>query len=75
MKALMIIFIPLAAIVTTGCEIMPRNTLKDCRAQCRESKKAKACYNFCNCIHEEGKPLNNCLDAYDKPVEDTIQKQ
>jgi hypothetical protein len=52
--------------VSSGCEIMPRNTLRDCRDQCKDSKKSKACYEFCHCIHERGEPLNKCLEQYDK---------
>lgn len=54
-----------------GCEIMPRNTLKDCREQCKDSKKSKACYEFCDCIHKQGQALNKCLDEYEKAPEDS----
>lgn len=49
-----------------GHEIMPRNTLKDCRTQCEESDNPAACYTFCDCIHKEGQPLDQCVDAYHK---------
>jgi hypothetical protein len=49
---------------------MPRNTLKDCRQQCPDSKKSKACYDFCDCIHKQGLPLDSCLDKYDKAAAD-----
>lgn len=44
---------------------MPRNTLKDCRAQCADDKKPNACYNFCDCIHKQGRSLDSCLDEYE----------
>ncbi|WP_240337077.1 DoxX family protein [Rufibacter psychrotolerans] len=52
--------------LTTGFELMPRNTRKDCRAQCKDTSNPAACLTFCDCIHQEGQPLNKCLDAYEK---------
>ncbi|RYU90837.1 DoxX family protein [Mucilaginibacter terrigena] len=48
--------------------IKPRNTLSDCRSQCRESKNPGACNVFCDCIHQKGQPLNKCLDDYNKAL-------
>ncbi|MCX2680371.1 DoxX family protein [Galbibacter sp. EGI 63066] len=45
--------------------IMPRNTLNDCRKQCNEENDID-CYNFCNCIHNEGKSLEKCLEEFTK---------
>lgn len=59
-------------ILATACEIMPRNSLKDCREQCKDSKKSQACYDFCDCIHNVGQPLDSCLDKYAKPSVDTV---
>ncbi|KAA3437946.1 DoxX family protein [Rufibacter hautae] len=47
-----------------GNELVPRNTLKECRTQCDESDNPAACYTFCDCIHKEGQPLNKCLETY-----------
>ncbi|MCD6018990.1 MAG: hypothetical protein K0S53_2111 [Bacteroidetes bacterium] len=58
MKTLFSISITLL-ILTCSCEIMPRNTLKDCRAQCKGSTKSKACLEFCDCIHKRGSLLIN----------------
>ncbi|WP_460893103.1 hypothetical protein [Rufibacter soli] len=52
--------------IMTGCELMPRNTLRDCRAQCAESEKPSACYDFCDCTHQNCQPLNKCVAQYDK---------
>ena len=60
----------LILLFATSCEIMPRNTLKDCQTQCKDSKKSKACYDFCDCIHNQGQPLDSCLDKYDKAPAD-----
>lgn len=49
--------------------IEPHNTLKDCERQAKNSKNPKAVDDFCNCIHNEGKTLNKCLDTYEKALE------
>ena len=73
MKTLPAIFIA-ALVFATGCfEIQPHNNLPDCEGQCKGSKKSKACYDFCDCIHKNGQPLDKCLDQYNKAPEDTIR--
>jgi hypothetical protein len=74
MRSLQVISIA-ALLFAASCEIMPRNTLNDCREQCKGSNKSKACYDFCDCIHIEGHPLDSCLDEYDKAPEDSIRAQ
>jgi hypothetical protein len=61
-----------ALVLTSACEIMPRNTIRDCREQCSDTKKTKACMEFCNCIHLKGEALNKCLDEYEKAKEDSV---
>ncbi len=72
MKASLILIA--ASMLLTACEIMPRNTLGDCRLQCEESKRSKACLEFCDCIHKNGSPLDSCLDQYNKAANDDIRK-
>ena len=45
-------------------DIMPRNTLADCKKQC-ESENDIDCLDFCACIHAEGNSLTTCLQEYD----------
>ena len=45
--------------------IKPRNTISDCRKQC-DGDNDMDCYNFCDCIHKEGKSLDQCLDEFNK---------
>lgn len=47
-------------------EIRPHNSLIECRSQCKDSKYSEACENFCDCIHNQGKPLDSCLAAYER---------
>lgn len=49
-------------------DIVPRNTINDCKSQCENSENPKACVIFCDCIHNQGKPLNNCLDEYHRSI-------
>ncbi|WP_276497352.1 DoxX family protein [Pontibacter litorisediminis] len=58
-------------VVANGFDMMPRNTLAECNTQCEESENPQACYTFCDCIHQQGLPLETCLEAYTKAVEDT----
>ena len=53
--------------------VRPRNTLPQCIRQFKDSRRAKAGENFCNCIHTSGEPLGKCLNEYNNAPEDTIQ--
>jgi uncharacterized membrane protein YphA (DoxX/SURF4 family) len=50
--------------VSRGYDIMPRNTLAECKVQCTEGKNPKACTIFCEGIHQNGRPLDKSLDDY-----------
>jgi len=71
MKIILTILIT-ALVFFSACEMMPRNNINDCREQCKGSKKSKACYEFCDCIHKDGHSLDSCLEKYDKAAEDSI---
>jgi uncharacterized membrane protein YphA (DoxX/SURF4 family) len=47
-------------------EIRPGNSLEECSNGCGGNRNPKACHDFCDCIHNQGKPLNKCLDEYEK---------
>jgi uncharacterized membrane protein YphA (DoxX/SURF4 family) len=47
-------------------EIGPGNSEAECRNQCAGSKNPAACENFCDCIYEQGQPLDSCLETFDK---------
>jgi uncharacterized membrane protein YphA (DoxX/SURF4 family) len=53
--------------------IKPRNTLPQCIRQFKDTNRTGAGENFCNCIHNNGEPLNKCLNEYNKAPEDTIR--
>lgn len=48
-----------------GHEVMPRNSLKDCQKQFVNTKNEVAGNAFCECIHSNGKELNECVADYD----------
>lgn len=50
--------------------IKPRNTLPQCLKQFNNRGKAKAGQVFCGCIHQNGEPLDKCLDEYNNAPED-----
>jgi uncharacterized membrane protein YphA (DoxX/SURF4 family) len=52
--------------------IKPHNTLPQCLKQFKNSNKTKAGENFCNCIHNNGEPLNKCLNEYNNAPDDII---
>ena len=69
--------VTVAAIVlllTNVYDIMPRNTLPDCQAQCGDSKNPNACKVFCDCIHTKGQPLDKALDGYHKALKDAAKR-
>lgn len=57
-----------ALTIVTVFDIKPRNTMKDCTAQCDRSKNPQACMAFCDCIHNQGQPLDKALEDYHKAV-------
>ena len=59
----------LVLVVVSAFDIKPRNTPSECREQCADSKNPVACNNFCDCIHQQGRPLDQCLEEYHKALE------
>ena len=47
-------------------DIRPGNSQLECTNGCRNNARPEACARFCNCIYNEGKTLDNCLDEYEK---------
>ncbi|MGY3213495.1 hypothetical protein [Mucilaginibacter sp. HD30] len=56
-------------VITHVFDLMPRNTLADCKTQCDDSKNPGACKIFCECIHVKGQPLDKALDDYHKALQ------
>ncbi|QHV99732.1 DoxX family protein [Spirosoma endbachense] len=47
-------------------DIRPGNSLIECTNGCAGNSNPKACEEFCDCIHNRGKPLHECLIDYKK---------
>lgn len=45
-------------------DIRPGHSLIICRNGCAGNDDPKACEDFCNCIYNQGKPLDSCLAEY-----------
>jgi uncharacterized membrane protein YphA (DoxX/SURF4 family) len=50
-------------------EIRPGNSLIECKNGCSDSKYPKASEGFCDCIYNQGKPLEKCLEEYKQAKE------
>ena len=63
------VFAMIAAVIVINLymyEIRPGNSPEECTNGCSDSRYPKACEEFCNCIYNEGKPLDSCLAQYNK---------
>lgn len=49
--------------------IRPGNSLQECSNSCGNNGKPKACADFCDCIYNQGNPLQKCLDEYENASE------
>lgn len=47
-------------------DIRPGNSVIECTNGCPGNDNPKACADFCNCIYEQGKPLDSCLAEYNR---------
>jgi len=66
------VFISAALVIVINIfifEIRPGNSLEECTNGCKGSKYPKACNEFCNCIYNQGKPLDSCLKEYKQAKE------
>ncbi|HWJ27508.1 MAG TPA: hypothetical protein VNS32_13265, partial [Flavisolibacter sp.] len=50
-------------------DIRPGNSLIECRNGCLDSKYQKASNEFCDCIYNQGRPLDKCLEEYKQAKE------
>lgn len=54
------------SIAQFGYEVVPRNSVSDCKKQFINTKNEAAGFKFCDCIHNNGKPLDDCLEEFEK---------
>ena len=66
------VFMAVLAIIVINMfiyEIRPGNSLIECTNGCKNSKYPKAGKEFCDCIYNQGKPLDSCLKEYNQAKE------
>jgi uncharacterized membrane protein YphA (DoxX/SURF4 family) len=66
------VVVTLAAVVFLNnimYDIRPGNSPEECINGCPGNSNPKACEEFCDCIHNKGKPLGKCLEEYEKAKE------
>jgi hypothetical protein len=54
-----------STIFRTSSDIRPGNSQEECTNGCKNSARP-GCQQFCDCIYNQGKPLNACLAEYQK---------
>ena len=59
------------AIAQFGYDAMPRNSISDCKKQFKNTKNEAAGFKFCECIHNNGKPLDECLEEFENATKIT----
>ncbi|MFD2562198.1 DoxX family protein [Aquimarina rubra] len=48
-----------------GHEVMPKNSLSDCKKQFIHTERETEGFQFCQCVHKEGKTLDTCLEEFE----------
>ena len=48
-----------------GYEVMPRNSISDCKKQFVNTENQTVGFEFCECVHKNGISLNNCLEKFE----------
>lgn len=52
-----------------GYDVVPKNSLSNCKQQFTSTLNETTGFKFCECIHRQGKPLNECLTEYEYSIE------
>lgn len=64
-----IVFLVIAFVILYaqfGHDLMPRNSLSDCKKQFENTEQQTAGYEFCECIHIHANQLDDCSEAFEK---------
>lgn len=57
-----------------GHDVMPKNSLSDCKKQFVNPENEAAGFAFCECVHTSKKPLDECLDEFENATKNSIKK-
>ena len=55
--------------------VMPENSIPDCVERFEGSNRTTAGAEFCDCVHNEGLPLDTCLQRYGNAADDVVLKE
>ncbi|MCM4161895.1 DoxX family protein [Antarcticibacterium flavum] len=55
---------------TNSFLVMPRNTTSYCNEQFEGTNRSAAGAAFCDCVHNQGQPLDTCLEEYEMAADD-----
>ncbi len=61
------VFVSVASVIVINAflfDIRPGNSPIECTNVCKDSDNPNTCQQFCDCIYEQGNPLNICLNKY-----------
>ncbi|MFY0630711.1 MAG: DoxX family protein [Flavobacteriaceae bacterium] len=53
------------AVFIFGHDVMPRNSLSDCKKQFVNTENEAVGFEFCECIHKKGNSLDECLTEFE----------
>lgn len=67
-----LIMVSVVFVSVKGFDVMPKNHIKDCSDQFVDSNRTEAGKIFCECIHQNGTPLDECLELYYDAPNDLI---
>lgn len=52
-----------------GHKAIPRNSLSDCKKQFVNTKNEAAGFKFCECVHNNGNPMDECLEEFERTTD------
>jgi len=58
--------IGVTAFSVTIFDFLPRNTIKECQNQFKTTKNKASGFEFCDCIHNKGMPLDEALRKFEQ---------
>ncbi len=65
-SAVIITIIATIAVTEFAYETMPHNSLQDCNSQFKNPEYKDVGFDFCECVHTAGKPLDKCLEELEE---------
>ena len=66
----LLVMVGTVAYAEFGHEVMPHNSIGDCKKQFTNAPNQEAGYQFCECIHTAGNDLDTCLETYEEAVKE-----